>query len=151
MVALRSPNGTNGVAIRVARHHEKDDRMPTKERLQAFITTCERGEFVEALQGFYAEDATMQENGEPPRVGLPALIQNEKRMLERARFDVRQAASFVLDGDRAAINWVFEMTITGVGRVRMNEMAYQEWRGDKIARERFFYDPAQRKPIGPET
>ncbi len=120
--------------------------MPTRERLEEFIATCERGQFVEALQEFYASDATMQENGEPPRVGLPALIENEKRMLARARFDEKRAASFVLDGDRVAINWVFGFVVEG-GRVHMDEVAYQEWRGDKIARERFYYDPSQRNPV----
>jgi ketosteroid isomerase-like protein len=115
--------------------------------VRSFIETCERGEFVEALEQFYADDATMQENGEPPRVGLPALIANEKRMLERARFDEKRAASFVVDGDRVAINWVFGFVIEGAGRVRMDELAYQEWRGDKIVRERFYYDPAQRNPV----
>ena len=118
--------------------------MPTKERLEAFIGTCERGEFVEALQEFYAEDATMQENGQPARVGLAALIENERRMLSRARFHVRRADSYVAQGDRVAINWVFELTIDGVGRVRMDEIAYQQWRDGKIVRERFYYDPAQR-------
>jgi len=29
------------------------------------------------------------------------------------------------------------------GKVRrFDEIAYQEWRGDRICRERFFYDPA---------
>jgi len=28
----------------------------------------------------------------------------------------------------------------------LDELAYQTWRGDLIATERFYYDPAQRKP-----
>jgi hypothetical protein len=81
--------------MRLNRLRRKTD-MPTPERLRDFIATCERGEFVEALEQFYADDATMRENGEPPRVGLPALIENEKRMLARARFDERRAASVTL-------------------------------------------------------
>jgi ketosteroid isomerase-like protein len=121
--------------------------MPTQERLEAFIATCERGDFVEALEEFYAPDATMQENGLPPRVGLPALVENERRMLARAHFHVRRADSYVAHGERVAINWVFEMTIDGLGRVRMDEIAYQEWKDGKIVRERFFYDPAQRTTV----
>jgi ketosteroid isomerase-like protein len=121
--------------------------MPTKERLRDFIATCERGEFVEALQNFYTDDATMQENDTPPRVGLPALVENEEAMMARARFDVKKAVSFVHDGDRVAINWLFEFEVKGVGRLRMDEIAYQEWRGDRVFRERFYYDPAQRNPL----
>ncbi|AMP00956.1 hypothetical protein CAter10_3447 [Collimonas arenae] len=28
---------------------------------------------------------------------------------------------------------------------QLEEIAYQLWRGDKIAEERFYYDPGQRK------
>jgi len=33
------------------------------------IAMAEQGKFLEAIQEFYAEDATMQENNQPPRVG----------------------------------------------------------------------------------
>jgi hypothetical protein len=43
--------------------------MPSRERVAALIEHVEQGKYVEALQEFYADDATMQENGNPPRVG----------------------------------------------------------------------------------
>jgi hypothetical protein len=51
--------------------------MPSRERVAALIERVEQGKYVEALQEFYAEDATMQENGNPPRVGLKALVEHE--------------------------------------------------------------------------
>jgi hypothetical protein len=30
--------------------------------------------------------------------------------------------------------------------MRMEELAYQRWDGERIAQETFFYDPAQRAP-----
>jgi hypothetical protein len=54
--------------------------MPSKQRVTEFIAQCERGQFVEALEEFYAADATMQENTDPPRLGLPALIENERTL-----------------------------------------------------------------------
>src|ERR1700761_6541277 len=47
----------------------RDQTMPSQARVQDFIATIERGEFLEAIQEFYAEDMTAQENNLPPRVG----------------------------------------------------------------------------------
>ena len=49
----------------------------------------------------------------------------------------------VVEGDRVAINWVFEFTYHSGKTARFDEVALQEWRGDKIFRERFFYDPSK--------
>ena len=39
------------------------------------------------------------------------------------------------------------MTTAKGERLRMDEVAYQLWRGNEIVSERYFYDPAQRLPI----
>jgi ketosteroid isomerase-like protein len=121
--------------------------MPSRAVVEDFIATIERGEFLQALPKFYAEDMTAQENNLPPRVGRAAQTANEEAALKRMRFDSIKAASYVLDGDRVAINYVFEMTTVNGDRLRMDEIAYQTWRGDQIVSERYFYDPAQRTPL----
>jgi ketosteroid isomerase-like protein len=50
----------------------------------------------------------------------------------------------VLDGDRVAIHWNFEFTNKSGEVRRADEVALQEWRGDRVFRERFFYDPSWR-------
>jgi len=49
------------------------------------IAMAQQGKFLEAIQEFYAEDATMQENNQSPRVGLAALLENERRVLLRSK------------------------------------------------------------------
>jgi ketosteroid isomerase-like protein len=51
----------------------------------------------------------------------------------------------VVEGDRVAIHWIFELTDKSGKVHRVDEVALQEWRGDKISRERFFYDPSRPK------
>jgi ketosteroid isomerase-like protein len=51
----------------------------------------------------------------------------------------------VVEGDRVAIHWIFELTDKSGTVHRIDEVALQEWRGDKIFRERFFYDPSKPK------
>jgi hypothetical protein len=117
-----------------------------RDHLETLIRLAERGKFLEAIAQFYADDATMQENSKPPRVGLTTLLENERRVLASAKeVRVKRAESFVVDGDRAAIHWVFEF-VDFEGRSRwIDEIAYQLWRDGKIVEERFFYDPAQPK------
>ncbi len=120
--------------------------MAIDENVKKLISLVEEGKFLQAIQEFYAEDASMQENNDPPRVGLHALLEREKQFLDSIReMHVHKAESFLVDGNRAAINWIFEVT-DGQGRKhRLNEVAYQLWRDGKISEERFYYDPAQRQ------
>ena len=106
---------------------------------QKFLKSVAR-KFLEAIQEFYAEDATLQENNQPPRVGLAALLENERRVLASLKeIRVNRADSFIIDGDRAAINWVYHFIDFQGRELQRNELAYQVWRDGKIACERFFY------------
>src|SRR5688500_12416682 len=84
--------------------------MPSKQTLDAFIAAVESGDHVGAIERFYHEDASMQENLSPPRVGRAALVANEKRALERFRIRTHPARHVFADGDHVAINWIFELT-----------------------------------------
>jgi ketosteroid isomerase-like protein len=48
----------------------------------------------------------------------------------------------VVEGDNVAIHWIFELTDKSGKVRRFDEVALQQWRGDQISRERFFYDPS---------
>jgi len=117
--------------------------MSVAESVKKLISLVENGKFLDAIQQFYAEGASMQENNAPPRVGLPALLENERQFLTTVKFNVSRAESFVVDGNRAAINWIFEFTDPKGQKRRLDEVAYQVWQDGKIIRERFYYDPAQ--------
>ena len=121
--------------------------MPTPETLERFIAMVERNAHAEAIEAFYAVNASMQENDAPPRVGRDLLVANERRVLERAR-SVRSRCvrpAFVA-GDSVVIRWVFDFTWHDGSTTRIEELAYQRWEGERIAEEKFFYDPAQLKP-----
>ncbi|QCI64289.1 nuclear transport factor 2 family protein [Phreatobacter stygius] len=116
--------------------------MPSRETVEKFIAIVEANEHVRAIEEFYTEDASMQENTQAPRVGRDLLVAHEAAVLKRIKMNTHKVTTFLVDGDHVAINWVFEMTgPDGVTR-KLDELALQLWRGDKIFRERFFYDPA---------
>jgi ketosteroid isomerase-like protein len=47
------------------------------------------------------------------------------------------------DGDNVVIQWIFLMTNKTGETLRFEELTHQVWEGDRIVRERFFYDPRQ--------
>ena len=121
--------------------------MPTRERVQAFVAMVEANQYVEAIRQFYTQDATMQENLGAIRKGRDALVAHEEATLRNVTITTRPGSTFAVDGDRAIVNWVFDIVLADGKTFALDEIAYQTWRGDRIAQERFHYDPAQRKPV----
>ena len=121
--------------------------MPTSETLQRFIARVEQNAHAEAIEEFYAADASMQENQLPPRVGRDLLVAHERKVLARARSVTSTCVHPVfLHGNHVVIRWIFEFVWLDGSETRIEELAYQRWNGDRIAQETFFYDPAQLKP-----
>lgn len=118
--------------------------MPSRATVEAFVAQVLSGDHVGAIADWYADDATMQENQDPPRAGRETLMEGERQTLARvARVETELLAPPLVDGDRVAIHWRFTFT-SPKGAVRaFEEIAWQAWRGDKVWRETFFYDPAQ--------
>jgi hypothetical protein len=121
--------------------------MPTAETLERFIALVEQNAHVEAVEGFYAADATMQESQSVPRVGREAHAANERRVLAKAKTLTSKCVRPVfVNGDRVVIRWIFHFEWLDGTVTHMEELAYQRWEGERIAEETFFYDPAQRVP-----
>jgi SnoaL-like domain len=124
--------------------------MPHAETLDRFIARVESNAHVEAIQEFYTEHASMQENNAPPRVGRDVLVAHEAAALARAASVhstcVRPA---LVNGDHVVIRWIFEFTWKDGSTGRIEELAYQRWEGERIAQEQFFYDPKQFVPRPP--
>jgi hypothetical protein len=118
--------------------------MPTTETLEQFIATVERNAHVEAIEAFYAADASMQENQSAPRRGRDNLAANERRVLAKVQTVTSTCVRPVfVNGDRVVIRWIFRFEWLDGTLTRMEELAYQRWDGERIVEETFFYDPAQ--------
>ena len=100
-----------------------------------------------ALERFYAENASMQENQSAPRIGKPALLAHESAAQACVtNMTARCTRPFLIEGDTVVFRWTFDY-VDGRGRpVHFEELAYQRWVGELIGDEQFFYDPAQFKP-----
>ena len=55
--------------------------MPSRARLDEFIAVVESGDHAGAIERYYTEDASMQENAASPRVGRDLLVAHERAIL----------------------------------------------------------------------
>lgn len=119
--------------------------MPSRETVAAFVADVMTEDHVGAIERWYADDASMQENQDAPRVGKEVLLAGERRMMQRAESVTTEIIGQPLvEGDEVAIRWRFEFVFKDGTTMAIEEVAWQIWRGDKIWRETFFYDPSQR-------
>jgi SnoaL-like domain len=121
--------------------------MPSSDTIERFIARVEQNAHVDAIREFYTEEASMQENNAPPRVGRDVLIKHEREVLSRANSVLSTCVRPVLvNGNTVVVRWIFQFEWKDGSMTRMEELAYQRWEGERIAEEQFFYDPAQRFP-----
>jgi ketosteroid isomerase-like protein len=118
--------------------------MPTKQTLDAFVAMVVGGKHDQAIADFYLPDSTMQENLNPPRKGREGNVAREAATMAAFK-EIRTTcvAPVLVSGDQVVIHWIFEFVKNDGGVVRIEELAHQRWDGEKIAEERFYYDPAQ--------
>ena len=123
--------------------------MPSPEVLERFIAKVESNDHAEAIEQFYTPNASMQENEQAPRTGRDNLVARERLVLARMQ-SVRSKCvrPVFVNGDHVVIRWIFRFEFPDGSTMRMEELAYQRWEGERIAEETFFYDPAQRVPRG---
>src|ERR1700712_2603661 len=104
--------------------------MPSRALLDEFIAVVESDDHAGAIERYYTEDASMQENAAPPRVGRDGLVAHERGILARTSHVYSKAVSSVGEGDHVGIHWIFELTSQSGKVHRVDEVAWQEWRGD---------------------
>lgn len=124
--------------------------MPTPDTLERFIALVEQNAHDQAIEDFYAPNATMQENQAAPRVGRDQLVAGERKVMARATsIASRCVRPAFVNGDHVVIRWVFRFVWQDDSITEMEELAYQRWEGERIVSEQFFYDPVQRTPQPP--
>jgi len=116
--------------------------MSIKPQVLDLIRLVENGQMLEAITKYYGENVAMQENTSPPSVGFAENYARESAFYGSLRSAKFTLVSVVVEGDRAAINWVFDYTTPDGQSYRMDEIAIQTWRDGKVVHERYVYDTA---------
>ena len=119
--------------------------MPSQQTLDAFVAMVLENKHDEAIATFYTPDSIMQENVDPPRRGRDQNVERERAVMARAsKIHSALEGPVFVSGDHVVIRWVFRFDFADGTSITMDELAYQRWQGERIAEERFYYDPAQR-------
>ena len=114
--------------------------MPNQEVLEKFINAVENQPHYSVIEAFYADDATIQENQNDPKVGKENLIKNEREMLNKAKtVNSKCVRPFFQKDNIVIIRWKFRFEWKDNTITEIEELVYQEWEKDKIKREQFFF------------
>jgi hypothetical protein len=118
--------------------------MPSRQTIEAFVALVEAGDYVGAIEQFYAPNAWTRENNDAPVVGRDTLMAKERGVMAAFRnIEASRIGPSLIDGDTVATCWKFTFTgMDGAERV-LEETTWQTWREDRLIEERFFYDPKQ--------
>jgi ketosteroid isomerase-like protein len=118
--------------------------MPSRQTVEAFVALVEAGDYVGAIEHFYAPDASTQENTGEPVVGRDVLMAKERGVMARFRkIEASRIGPVLIEGDTVTARWKFTFTGADGSSRTLEEIAWQTWRGDRLVEERFFYDPRQ--------
>ena len=114
--------------------------MSTRDQVARLVRYVEANRSVEAIDEFYADDVSMQDNANAPVVGRAANRERERAFFDGITVHQNRALSYVVDGDQAVIHWLFEFTGSDGKRYRIDQLSHQSWKDGRIVRERFYYD-----------
>ena len=107
--------------------------------LQDFINN---GKILEAMTEFYDNEVTMQENNEPPTLGLKANIEREKQFLSVVKqWNWTKWTATAVDEDTGTsiLEYSFEFVNTDNQTVLYEQATVQRWVDGKIVSERFYH------------
>jgi ketosteroid isomerase-like protein len=117
--------------------------MSTREQVLRLVRYVESNRILDAIDEFYADDVSMQDNLDPPVVGKAANRERERAFFGGITVHQNRALSVAVDGDQAVIHWLFEFTGGDGKRYRIDQLAHQSWKDGRVASERFYYDSAR--------
>jgi ketosteroid isomerase-like protein len=98
------------------------------------------GKAMEAYEELYDENIVMQENLDPEFRGKDLNRKREQDFFQsvEAWHDAKVLGS-AAHGDTSFSEWVMDISIKGVGRVQMAQVAVRRWKNGKIVHERFYH------------
>jgi ketosteroid isomerase-like protein len=113
--------------------------MSVRERVREVIDGILSGDILGTFDRYYADDVVMSENGADERVGKAANRAYEEAFVNGVEFHGASVGAVLVDGDRAAVEWTFDLTPKGGERVQQRQVTVQEWRDGKVVRETFYH------------
>jgi hypothetical protein len=112
------------------------------KRLEDLCQYIRDGKIIEAMHDFYDENVEMQENLEPPCVGLEANIQREEEWLASVKeFKSYEVQALGVGGNTTFQECTFGYVTVDGKEVFTAQVARAIWKDNKIINERFYWHP----------
>ncbi|MBX3301439.1 MAG: hypothetical protein KF693_04425 [Nitrospira sp.] len=112
-----------------------------QQRLNDLFGSIRQGKIIEAMNELYDKGTVMQDNANPPTVGLAANIEREKQFMSGVKewkgFNVTASA---VGADVTFYECTLDFIETNGQAVHMEQVSVAKWRNGKIIHERFYYD-----------
>ena len=99
--------------------------MPTRDQVTRLVRDVEANRILDAIDEFYDENVSMQDNLNPPVVGKAASRERERAFFAGITVHQNRALSTAIDGDQVVIHWLFEFTGSDGRRYRMDQLSQQ--------------------------
>ena len=113
-----------------------------QDRLEDLFSYIREGRILDAINEFYAEDVTMQENSLPPTVGREANFEREKQFLSMVKewkgFEVTAKG---VGEDVTFYETVMDWVTTDGTPVHVEQVVVAKWQNGKITHERYYHHP----------
>ena len=117
-----------------------------QQRLNDLLGYIRQGKIIEAMTEFYGQDVKMQENANPPTIGLTANIEREKQFMSGVKewkgFNVTAQA---VGDDATFYECNMDFIATSGQPVHMEQVVVAKWKNGKIVHERYYYDSGASK------
>ena len=118
--------------------------MTYKEKAQDIYNMLGQGQLLDAFDKYYAENVVMTEP-RGTRTGKAECRAYEEQFLNSIEAFHNLEVKNVGSDEAAATTFVqslMDVTFKGGHRAQMNQVAVQQWEGDQIVHEEFYYDNA---------
>ena len=99
------------------------------------------GQALEAFEKFYGDDVVMIEGNGVRHEGKDTNRTREQEFFASVEeVHVFELLGSAVSGDRSYSEWVMDVTLKGMGRIKMEQAVVRQWRDGQISQERFYYN-----------
>jgi len=112
--------------------------MDIRAQVEALVAGVQKGRSLDVFEEYYADNVVMNWNGVDDRVGKAANREFREFFAHNVQFHTIAAESVLVDGDKAVIEWVYDVSSAGGPRVHRKHVIVQTWESGKIVRQNFY-------------
>jgi len=107
----------------------------TKMWIEGLTKMVQEGKILEAFEQYYADDVTMQENEDAPRVGKDA-----NRAYEEAFVNGVKVLGIAVGENYSTTETFMDVTHKDWGRIARTQVSVAHWKDGKVISEKFYYN-----------